>query len=223
MRLCELRTAVWSANGSECYTLFVARSSFFRAGKTRATTGLQPSYSLTVFLNSDVFSIFRKARLLRAAFVFCAAAGSAVVFLSAVKQVRAAAPSATPEEQAVLEPIQRLFDGLAKPDEGAIRAQLIPEGSATLYRNGQFLQMSLSALADRLGKIINSGPDRFEERIHDPLIRIDDNIAVVWAPYEALKNGKLDHCGTNLFNLVHRDGRWLIASFTDNSRNCAAK
>lgn len=166
--------------------------------------------------------VFRKASLFRSAFVICAVAGSAAWFLTVGKKAWGAAPL-TPEERAVLQPIQNLFEGLAKPDPELIRGQLVPEGSATLYRNGQFLQMSLSGLADRLAKVI-SDPDKFEERIHDPLIRIDDNIAVVWAPYEALKNGKLDHCGTNLFSLIYRDGRWLIASVTDNSRqNCGTK
>jgi hypothetical protein len=45
----------------------------------------------------------------------------------------------------------------------------------------------------------------------------------VWAPYDLLKNGAVDHCGTDLFSLVHSGGRWVIASVTDNSRkNCDA-
>jgi putative lumazine-binding protein len=148
--------------------------------------------------------------------------GAAVIFAPS-KLLKAETPATASETQAVLEPVQRLFDGIAKPDVGIIRAQLIPEGSATLYRNGEFLQMSLKELADRLEKIIG-GPDRFEEHIHDPLVRIDDNIAVVWAAYDATKNGKIDHCGTDLLSLVRRDGHWIIASVTDNSRRtCSAK
>ncbi len=118
----------------------------------------------------------------------------------------------------MLEPIQHLFDGLATRDEKMMMAQMVPDGSATLYRNGQFLQMSLSTLAERLGQMA-SGPDRLEERIHEPLIRVDDNIAVVWAPYEAFRNSKIDHCGTNIFSLTYREGHWLITSVVDNSRS----
>ena len=103
---------------------------------------------------------------------------------------------------------------MAKADKALIAAQMMPEGTATLYRNGQFIQMSLSALVNRLGNIID-GPDKFEERIHDPIVRFDDNVAEAWTPYEALKNGQVDHCGTNVFILVRRDGRWLIASVAD--------
>ena len=33
------------------------------------------------------------------------------------------------------------------------------------------------------------------------LVRIDHDLAVVWAPFEFLVDGRVDHCGTDLFNL----------------------
>jgi hypothetical protein len=37
-------------------------------------------------------------------------------------------------------------------------------------------------------------------------------------------NGKLDHCGTDLFNLVRQEGKWLIAAIADTGREvCSAK
>jgi hypothetical protein len=56
---------------------------------------------------------------------------------------------------------------------------------------------------------------QIEERIHDPLVRIDNDLAMVWAPFDFLVYGKVDHCGTDLFNLVRTDGKWLIASVAD--------
>jgi hypothetical protein len=165
----------------------------------------------------------RKAQLLRSTLVCFAVLGCAAVLSLPTRNARAETPAANEKEKAVLEPIQQLFDGLATHDEKRIMAQMVPDGSATLYRNGQFLQMPLSALAERLGQIVSS-PDHLEERIHEPLIQIDDNIAVVWAPYKAFRNGKIDHCGTNIFSLIYREGQWLIASVVDNSRNdCAAQ
>jgi len=41
---------------------------------------------------------------------------------------------------------------------------------------------------------------------------------------EFLVDGKVDHCGTDLFNLVRADGKWLIASVADTGRKeCGAK
>jgi hypothetical protein len=129
--------------------------------------------------------------------------------------------AATPEEQAVLAPVKAMFDGMAKRDAAAIKEPLLTGGTMVLMRDGKPVQMTLEAFADRVGK---PGTTQIEERIHDPLIRIDNDLAVVWAPFEFLIDGKVDHCGTDLFNLVRKDGKWLIASVADTGRkDCAAK
>ena len=129
--------------------------------------------------------------------------------------------AATPEEQAVLAPIQALFDGMAKRDAAAIKEPTLPGGTMVLMRDGKPTQMTLEAFAERVGK---PGTTHIEERIHDPLVRIDNDLAVVWAPFDFLVDGKVDHCGTDLFNLVRKDGRWLIAAVADTGRkDCAAR
>jgi Putative lumazine-binding len=129
--------------------------------------------------------------------------------------------AATPEEQAVLAPVEAMFDGMAKRDADAIKAPLLPGGTMVLMRDGKPTQMTFDAFADRVGR---PGTSHIEERIHDPLVRIDNDLAMVWAPFEFLVDGKVDHCGTDLFNLVRQDGKWLIASVADTGRkDCAAK
>ena len=129
--------------------------------------------------------------------------------------------AATPEEQAVLVPVQAMFDGMAKRDATAIKEPLLPGGTMVLMRDGKPTQMTFDAFADRVGR---PGTTQIEERIHDPLIRIDNDLAMVWAPFEFLVDGKVDHCGTDLFNLVRKDGKWLIASVADTGRkDCPTK
>ena len=129
--------------------------------------------------------------------------------------------AATPEEQAVLVPIEAMFAGMAKRDAAAIRAPLLPGGLMVLMRDGKPVQMAFEEFAERLGR---PGKAPIEERIHDPLVRVDHDLAVVWAPFEFLVDGKLDHCGTDLFNLVRVDGKWLIAGVADTGRKeCAAQ
>jgi hypothetical protein len=129
------------------------------------------------------------------------------------------AQAATSEEQAILAPVDAFFDGLSHRDAAAIKSQVLAGGTMVLMRNGQPAQMTFEAFADRVAK---PSPARIEERIHDPLIRIDHDLAVVWAPFDFLVDGKVDHCGTDLFNLVRNDGRWVIASVADTGRkDCA--
>ncbi len=129
--------------------------------------------------------------------------------------------AATPEEDAVLAPIRAMFDGMAKRDAAAIKASAMAGATMVLMRDGKPTQMTIEAFADRVGK---PGKTQIEERIHDPLVRIDNDLAVVWAPFDFLADGKVDHCGTDLFNMVRVDGKWLIASVADTgTKNCTTK
>ena len=125
------------------------------------------------------------------------------------------------EQQAVLAPITQMFDGMAKRDAAAIKKPLLSGGTMVLMRDGKPTQMTFEEFADRVGK---PGTVSIQERIHDPLVRIDNDLAVVWAPFEFLVDGKVDHCGTDLFNVVRADGQWVIASVADTGRkDCARK
>ena len=150
----------------------------------------------------------------RPSVLFVAAAATAALLSAALY-------AATPEEQAVLAPVQAMFDGMANRDAAAIKAPWLPGGTLVLMRDGTPSQMTADAFADRVGR---PGKTKIEERIHDPLIRIDNDLAVVWAPFDFLVDGKVDHCGTDLFNLVRKDGKWLIATVADTGRkDCPAK
>ena len=125
------------------------------------------------------------------------------------------------EQQAVMAPITQMFDGMAKRDAATIKKPLLSGGTMVLMRDGKPTRMTFEDFANLVGK---PGTTQIQERIHDPLVRIDHDLAVVWAPFEFLVDGKVDHCGTDLFNLVRVDGAWVIASVADTGRkDCANK
>ena len=137
----------------------------------------------------------------------------------AVPSSRAAGLS--PEEAAVLAPVDAMFQGMTKRDPAAIKAAALPGTIMVLMRDGKPEQMTIEAFADHFG---TPSERHMEERIHDPLVRIDHDLAVVWAPFEFLVDGKKDHCGTDLFNVVRTDGKWVIAGIADTgSKGCAGK
>lgn len=124
----------------------------------------------------------------------------------------------TPDEQAALAPLQNVLEAIGRHDRDLAREQLLPGGMATLKRGDRVLQLSFDQFVEH---IPSTGAQKLEERIHDPLIRIDDDIAVIWAPYVFLVDGKPDHEGTDVANLVKKDGRWLIAGIADNGRKAS--
>jgi hypothetical protein len=127
----------------------------------------------------------------------------------------ASSSAADADEKAVLAPVQAFFDGMARYDSAAIRATVQPEGSVALLRKGKVVRMTLGEFADHM----KPAKDRIEERIYDPLVRVDGDLAIVWAPYDFLVNGQVKHCGTDAVNLTRVDGRWLITGIADNSRD----
>jgi hypothetical protein len=125
----------------------------------------------------------------------------------------------TTDEKAARASFQALLDGLGRRDKAAMMAQLLPGGSAVLMRQGKPMQMSFDTLTDRLSQ---PGHDAHEERIHDAVVHVDGDVAVVWAPYEFLIDGKIGHCGLDIANLIRMDGRWIVAAIEDNGRpDCA--
>ena len=58
----------------------------------------------------------------------------------------------TPEEQAVLAPVQAMFDGMAKRDAAAIKEPLLPGGTMVLMRDGKPTQMTFDDFAARVGE-----------------------------------------------------------------------
>jgi Putative lumazine-binding len=140
-----------------------------------------------------------------------------VVFLAALLPLALhAAPPDTLDEQAILAPIQAMFAGMSARDGVAIKKPTLPGGVMVLMRDGKPVQMTFEDFAARVAK---PGTTKIEERIHDPLIKIDNDLAVVWAPFDFYVDGKVNHCGTDLFNMVRQNGEWRIASIADTSRD----
>ena len=102
-----------------------------------------------------------------------------VFFFGAILAASLATPvfAQSAQEQAVLAPIHAMFDGMSKRDAAAIKAPTLPGGTMVLMRDGKPAQITFEAFADRVGK---PSPAQIEERIHDPLVRIDNDLAVVW-------------------------------------------
>jgi hypothetical protein len=127
---------------------------------------------------------------------------------------------AIPDEHAVFVPINLMFNGMAKRDGSAVVAAAIPGATFVSMQYGTLEQETFEQFGERLG----AGTTHIDERIHDPLVRIDNDLAVVWAPFEFRIDGKLDHCGTDLFSLVHNNGKWLIGSLAATLRkDCGTK
>ena len=59
---------------------------------------------------------------------------------------------------------------------------------------------------------------RFQERISEPAIEVEGDVAMVWAPFVVRINGKVSNCGVDHFDLVRENGAWKVMNLTFSSR-----
>jgi Putative lumazine-binding len=118
-------------------------------------------------------------------------------------------------EKAVFATLNALFSAITDRDEAVMREILLPDGGSTHIRDGRVFHLRLADLPDRWME----GTSSREERIHQPLIRVDEDIAVVWVAYDFLIDGEARHWGTNIISFIKQDGRWRISGITDNGRD----
>ena len=128
-------------------------------------------------------------------------------------------PLVDAEAQAVMKPIDAMFAGLAARDGAAILAQVRPEGGATVAREGADGGRSVRHMswAD-FAAGVKPGPEHYAERLLDPAIEVDGDIAMVWSPYVFTIDGKVHHCGVDHFDLVREAGAWKVLSVTWSQR-----
>ena len=69
-----------------------------------------------------------------------------------------------------------------------------------------------------INAIVNA-PAEPRERMWDPEVRIDGDLATLWAPYEFYLGDRFSHCGVDAFQFVRIDGSWKIVSIAFTRRN----
>ena len=134
-------------------------------------------------------------------------------------QLPPAGPIPPPDFEAanVLAPIQQLFAAFEAGDSAAMLRLVYPDGRVTATgerASGSGLrQQSWTEFAQRM-----TPGSTFQERISDPAIEVDGDVAMVWAPFVVRVNGKVSNCGYDLFDLVRENGTWKVMNLTFSSR-----
>lgn len=130
------------------------------------------------------------------------------------------------EEGQIMAPVTAVLRAIGSSDGAAILANSRPEGGLTAAFDGPGGKRMVrrTSWAD-FAASLKPGPDRYAETITDPAIESDGDVAYVWARFVVTKNGAIDHCGYDLFDLVREDGRWKVLNVTWSQRTtgCAAE
>lgn len=122
------------------------------------------------------------------------------------------------ESAAVMAPIDAMLAAFEKGDGAAVLAQAHPEGRVTAVGTlpGGAAGVRKFSFAEFAAHLKPEGA--FQERITDPAIEVDGDIAMVWAPFTVRVAGKLESCGFDHFDLVRENGAWKVMNITFSSR-----
>lgn len=124
--------------------------------------------------------------------------------------VPATGQAQTAEEQAVIHVVENLFTAMRTQDIELLERTMIPDAFVIGVGGGG---MSRST-REEFARAIVGAEAQFIERMWDPEVRIDGQVAQLWAPYDLYIGDEFSHCGSDAFHLVKVDGEWKMAGVT---------
>ncbi len=147
-----------------------------------------------------------------------------ILLLAAIMLVSAATFAQQSAADGVKQSINTMFDAMRKGDSTLLKSVFAKEmvlQSVSTNKEGKTVISTDSAndFAKAIGTPHNS---IYDERIVYGDIKIDGDLASVWAPYKFYLGDKFNHCGVDVFSLMKTDAGWKIIYIVDTRRkdNC---
>jgi hypothetical protein len=114
----------------------------------------------------------------------------------------------------VLATVRALFQALGDRDVVRLEAHFLPQALTTAIRSGAGAEFPRIQTLPEVLESIAAVTVPMTERIWDPEVRVDGDVASLWAPYDFYVDGSFSHCGHDAVHLVRVDGRWRVLSLT---------
>ncbi len=129
--------------------------------------------------------------------------------------------NAQTEERAVLDVVDRFFQAMTARDTTAMTKVIRRDGVLFATRPGSGRPAQRMSHEEYLINL-TKGSERLLERIWEPVVRVDEDLATVTAPYDFHVDGTLSHCGTDVFTLMKDPDGWRISGgiFTMRKGDC---
>ncbi len=134
-------------------------------------------------------------------------------------------PVAQAENKEIMKVITQLFDGMRTSDTTLMRQTF--HADATMKRvmidkTGKSVLVP-STIQQMLNSVATPHLVVYDERILSSEVRIDANLATVWAEYEFWNGTKFSHCGFDAFQLIKTEKGWKIFFIADTVRMSGCK
>lgn len=142
-------------------------------------------------------------------------------FILVMLGTAAAAPARAQEadRDAVLATVQKVFQAMRTRDT-ALLTQAFDSSARLVGVTARGTPTVRLLLPSAFGAAIASAHagDVWNERIWDPEVRIDGDVAQIWAYYTFHLNTTFSHCGVDAFMLLKVGSEWKITQLADSRR-----
>jgi hypothetical protein len=130
----------------------------------------------------------------------------------------------TSDTAAIKQTINTLFDAMRKSDRTLLRSvfsRSMVLQSISNEKNGKPV-LSTDKVDDLIKAIGTPHAEVYDEKVVYDAIKIDGDLACVWAPAKFYVGTQFDHCGVDAFQLIRIDDGWKVFSLVHTSRqgNC---
>lgn len=120
----------------------------------------------------------------------------------------------------VLAAVQKLFDGMRARDTVAL-AQVLDPAARLVTTFGSYAapDMDVTAVPAFIHIVATVEPGQLlDERIGDPVVELEDNLASVWVKYRFYIGERFSHCGVDAMQLAKTTNGWQIVALADTRR-----
>jgi hypothetical protein len=135
---------------------------------------------------------------------------------SVIAQAPAPAPGAA--EREVMDVVVRLFDGMRKGDSTMVRStfdQRATMATAMIRRDGTPAYQRDESIEEFVQAVGTPHAETWDEKLWDPKVMVDRNLATVWTRYAFFLGTKFSHCGVDTFTLAKGAEGWKILFIAD--------
>jgi hypothetical protein len=124
-------------------------------------------------------------------------------------------PKGTEKEVAeVLAATYQILEAINTKNPDLARPVLLEDAVFYSIRESRGKQVVGTETAKKFLSGLKKGRDKYVERMWNPQVSLQGDVATVRAPYDFHVNGNFSHCGTDLFNLIKTAEGWKITSIT---------
>lgn len=134
-----------------------------------------------------------------------------LMFVTGCSTTRQQSAQSAADQAAVIQVVEDLFQAMSRQDGEVMRALHMPEVALIRVMDNAKPSVHLSSPDGFINSIVNA-PAEPRERMWNPEVRVDGNLATLWAPYDFHLGDAFSHCGIDAFQLVRTDAGWKIVS-----------